>query len=428
MRKWGALLSLVAVLALSLVFAASAFATVTISVADPDAAYIAETSRIDFSSIPLGTPVTSVTDGHMTVTFDAFMTPWAVSSELWGNPGEVEDAHPVTLQTPPPDSARSMQLSLPVHELGFEAAGLDYGSTTLDVTFKVMSGGDELATITRTIASPFGDLNARLFAIKSDAAFDRVEIAIDNTSGFALTQLRYSEAEAPNVSGTVKNGATGVPVPYAHVYAVYADAIVAEVDANAQGAYSLVLPPGTYTFYASARGWGETGEDVTVPVAGLTKDLTLTEQYEQAVYRFFNMKGGVHFYTANDAEFLNTLNNLRGTFSYDGIAYYVGVREDEDLVPLYRFYNPGSGVHFYTASEAEKDNVVRNLSHIYVFEGVAYGVRIDGVGTPVYRYYVPSRNTHFYSADTSEIGFDSKLSNTYRYEGIGYWVGGARRR
>jgi hypothetical protein len=40
--------------------------------------------------------------------------------------------------------------------------------------------------------------------------------------------------------------------------------------------------------------------------------------------------------------------------------------------PVYRFYNFRKGVHFYTASEAEKNNVVATLSSTYRLEGVAF--------------------------------------------------------
>ena len=43
-------------------------------------------------------------------------------------------------------------------------------------------------------------------------------------------------------------------------------------------------------------------------------------------------------------------------------------------MPVYRFYNIRTGVHFYTASEAEKSSVVARLGTIYRLEGVAFYV------------------------------------------------------
>ena len=82
------------------------------------------------------------------------------------------------------------------------------------------------------------------------------------------------------------------------------------------------------------------------------------------VFRFYNIKNGVHFYTASEAEKDNTLANLSATYKYEGVAYTLnsapGAGND---TPLYRFYNMKTGVHFYTASEAEKNSVIANLSY-----------------------------------------------------------------
>ena len=43
-------------------------------------------------------------------------------------------------------------------------------------------------------------------------------------------------------------------------------------------------------------------------------------------------------------------------------------------VPLYRFYNTASDVHFYTSSESEKNSVIANLKH-FRFEGISYYIQ-----------------------------------------------------
>ncbi len=201
MRKWGASPLVVMAFAVSLAFASQAFAAVTV-IENPDAAYVAETTLIDFSALPDMAEVTSVGNGELTVTFDGVVraTPDLVGGagvELWGNPGEVEDPYPRILQTYAGVMSRTLLLDRPVHEFGFEAAGWDFGSTTLVVTFKVSSDGETLETITRTISSPYGNFNARLFAIKSDSSFDRIDVSINTPNGFGITQLRYAGLTDP---------------------------------------------------------------------------------------------------------------------------------------------------------------------------------------------------------------------------------------
>lgn len=426
MRSRGLSIALVMALALSFAFATQAFA-LGVRVENPDAAYLARTTKVDFSSLP-DSVITSITAGDMKVTFDQPVNKlgWPGFGDVWGTAGEVEEITPSILGAGSPTI--TMQTSRSVTELGVEVTPYSWGAYDVVATFVFSEDGEPIGQVIRTIDSESSSNNwgARLFALRSDVPFDRVDVTV-NDHGVYFSQVRYGDSLPATLSGTVKNGTTGAPVPFASVGIDYDGSFVTRVQADYRGRYSAKLVPGTYTLNASAPGWAQSSEDYTVPDDGATKDLTLTDHYEQAVYRFFNMKGGVHFYTANDAEFINVRKNLTDSFTYDGIAYLVESVYGADSVPLYRFYNSSRGVHFYTASQTEVKYVVDNYSDIYTYEGVAYGVRIDSVGTPVYRFYVPSRNTHFYTADTSEISLNKKLSDSYQYEGIGYWVGAPTR-
>jgi hypothetical protein len=90
------------------------------------------------------------------------------------------------------------------------------------------------------------------------------------------------------------------------------------------------------------------------------------------VYRFYNFRQGVHFYTASETERANVIATLGGTYRLEGVAYRVNTANPSNRTPLYRFYNFRNGVHFYTASETEKANVVATLGSTYRLEGVAY--------------------------------------------------------
>ena len=89
--------------------------------------------------------------------------------------------------------------------------------------------------------------------------------------------------------------------------------------------------------------------------------------------------------------------------------------------PVYRFYR--NGVHFYTASDAERDNVIKqsygssatyaDLSANpqakdpitggwgYKYEGVAYQA-LDTQGTALYRFFSPSKGYHFVTTNAKE--------------------------
>jgi hypothetical protein len=144
------------------------------------------------------------------------------------------------------------------------------------------------------------------------------------------------------------------------------------------------------------------------------------------VYRFYNVKNGTHFYTASEAEKANVLSKLFSTYRLEGVAYGVNTANPANSAPLYRFYNLRTGVHFYTASEAEKTDLVQRLSATYRLEGVAYNVSTTAAAgaLPVYRFYNMKKGVHFYTASAAERdNVKATMSGTYRDEGTAFYVG-----
>ncbi|MEI6266705.1 MAG: hypothetical protein WCP14_02345 [bacterium] len=140
-----------------------------------------------------------------------------------------------------------------------------------------------------------------------------------------------------------------------------------------------------------------------------------------AVYRFWNTNG-THFYTASESEKNNVLAKWPTKYRLEGVAYRVNPGDGRNTVPLYRFYNTSNGTHFYTASEAEKNNTIRTLGYKYRLDGVAYNVSVDPSGVPVYRFW-NNNGTHFYTASESEKNnVISKLGYQYKYEGVAYYI------
>ena len=144
------------------------------------------------------------------------------------------------------------------------------------------------------------------------------------------------------------------------------------------------------------------------------------------VYRFYNMRQGVHFYTASEAEKNEVQARLSSTYSYDGVGYSIDTSSSVNSDPLYRFYNFKKGVHFYTASEAEKNSVQTNLSSTYRYEGVAYRISRTPTSMPIHRFYNVKTGAHFYTATEGEKNYVIKHSGyTWRYEGAGFYITGS---
>ncbi len=153
--------------------------------------------------------------------------------------------------------------------------------------------------------------------------------------------------------------------------------------------------------------------------------ITRTPPDPHSVWRFYNMRNGVHFYTANPDERDYVLRVLGGTYRLECIAYSVNVADPDNRTPLYRFFNVKAGVHFYTANPDERDYVLRVLGGTYRFEQTAYNVCATPVpgAAPVYRFFKFRQGVHFYTANYDEmLSVRANLWQTYRFEGATYYI------
>ena len=138
------------------------------------------------------------------------------------------------------------------------------------------------------------------------------------------------------------------------------------------------------------------------------------------VWRFYNRENGSHFYTASAAEASWVWSALDTTYDLDGPAYAVNALSPLNSSPLYRFYNKKNGSHFYTASEVEKSHVIARLGATYAYDGPAYYVCTSAApgATTVYRFYNKKNGSHFYTASEAErSNVVATLSETYSFDG-----------
>ncbi|MGE5293503.1 MAG: hypothetical protein ACM3VT_01610 [Solirubrobacterales bacterium] len=125
------------------------------------------------------------------------------------------------------------------------------------------------------------------------------------------------------------------------------------------------------------------------------------------VYRFWSPISGKHFYTIDPAERDMLINQYAYFWTPEGIAYYVYARDSvSGLMPVYRFWSPVLSGHFYTVDEAERDRLIDEYPDVWTFEGTAfyaYPASQPLVSTsPVYRFWSPVLSGHFYTMDEAE--------------------------
>ena len=167
------------------------------------------------------------------------------------------------------------------------------------------------------------------------------------------------------------------------------------------------------------RGWGLTFLCVYVLVFVLAACVTI--QQPSPVYRIYNTKAGIHYWTASETE----KNSLQGQPDYqsEGVAFRAYTSKVFGSVPVYRFYNTTNGAHFYTISEQEKSRVEQTMPQ-YRYEGIvfyAYATKVWGT-LPVYRFYNTGSGGHFYTTSEAERSSILKTQPAFKDEGIQFYI------
>ncbi len=147
------------------------------------------------------------------------------------------------------------------------------------------------------------------------------------------------------------------------------------------------------------------------------------------VYRFWSPVFGGHFYTMNEEEKNNIIGGLSAYWTYEGVAYDAYTRQPSGTLPVYRFWSPVFAGHFYTMNEEERNNISGGLSAYWTYEGVAwYAYPTQVAGTvPIYRFWSSRLNHHFFTASEEEKNnVIASLSAYWTYEGVAYYAFSSR--
>lgn len=145
---------------------------------------------------------------------------------------------------------------------------------------------------------------------------------------------------------------------------------------------------------------------------------------DSTVYRFLNRDTGVHLYTTSKIERDNILDNLPNydfeSFSYVSVDSLTGNPQPERV---YRLFNRDTGTHLYTISEVEKESVEENLSNFSLESESFFAYTEQQPGTiPVYRFYNNDTGAHFYTPSEGERDVVNEALPNYESEGIAYYV------
>jgi len=173
------------------------------------------------------------------------------------------------------------------------------------------------------------------------------------------------------------------------------------------------------------------GHRVTLRYATLTVEYLVSgpgNPSRLTVHRFWSPVLGSHFYTANEDE-KNKLETVYShVWTYEGEAYHALPNDDEpNSAPVYRFWSPVLGGHFYTMDEAERDRLINEYPDVWVYEEIAwyaFPAKLQPSDTlAVFRLWSDALAHHFYTADEAEK--NSLIKNypdVWTYEGIAWYA------
>lgn len=145
--------------------------------------------------------------------------------------------------------------------------------------------------------------------------------------------------------------------------------------------------------------------------AGAQLSVTLTPiptALPSPVYRFWSPTLQVHFYTISEQEKAGILARYPSSlWTYEGVGFNGFTSPVPGTVPLFRFWSPRLGDHFYTTNAAERDYIIGHYDlNTWRYEGVAYYVYPMATTVPntlsIARFWSPRLQNHFYTANPTE--------------------------
>ncbi len=181
---------------------------------------------------------------------------------------------------------------------------------------------------------------------------------------------------------------------------------------GASGSANITVPIGTtdtslaYSLTCTL-GTASTSQTINITVGPYLPNLAKLYRLYYGTNGYYN-----HLYSTSSTE-------GTPTYTLQGNVGSVDTNQGPGEVPLYRFYSPSIGDHFYTANAQEYTNLVNDPAHFYGYEGIVgyikpYSGGACPAGThPLYRMYSSYLTEHFYTDNVNEYnqGTDLKWSN-----------------
>lgn len=151
-----------------------------------------------------------------------------------------------------------------------------------------------------------------------------------------------------------------------------------------------------------------------------------SEFLAKPVYRFWSSEQSSHFYTISEAEKDRVIAIYTPyQWQYERVEGCALPSQEDDSLPVYRFYSSPLTLHRFTISEEEKDSLMA-MPETFKYEGIAwYAYTYQKEGTvPVYRFYSETYKSYFYTVSEAErdLVLEKYPDEIWRYDGIAWYI------
>jgi Repeat of unknown function (DUF5648) len=177
--------------------------------------------------------------------------------------------------------------------------------------------------------------------------------------------------------------------------------------------------------------WDLAGHRVSLGHSKLTINYLVSGQgvpLRLNIHRFWSPAIKSHFYTGKEAEKTKLVTWYSQAWTYQGVVYHaLPDAKEPDSAPVYRFWSSTLLTHFYTINEKEKDKLVDEFTDVWTYEGIAWYAFPEDLAPddtlPIHRFWSSSLGRHYYTADEAEKDQMIKESaDVWSYEGIAWYA------
>lgn len=158
--------------------------------------------------------------------------------------------------------------------------------------------------------------------------------------------------------------------------------------------------------------------------------LSVTNTSETTAYQFYNSAKDVYFYTVdeNEKDFILENSETVGLRNYE-LQEGEGFRSADplsgsEIEEVHRFFNTETGAHFFTIDEVERDDLLENPEfEEYIYEEIkfyGYSSEVDG-SIPVYRFLDTESDVYMFTHSESQAD-EMRENSMFEEEGVAFYA------